>query len=102
MVMREMVQRERRERVLVVELFARLLGEGLGVQPAIVTQLVKTYAETVTHEAYHPTAVAAKLRAARKQVTQVVQDKSLLDRVAAMTVPEDQLPSVKKRGRKRR
>ena len=101
--MREMVMRERNERVAAVELFARLLGAGLGLQPAIVSSFINVYAEEATQEAYLPSMITRRRNEAKERVKSKAKEMSLLERVAAMTVTDEEIAQTnKKKGRKRR
>ena len=90
---REVLRRERAEELARVELFARLLSEGLGIPDERVTSLLDLYRLELSQDRYRPATVAAGRKARTRRKQQAKADHALLSRVDALTVRDEDLPS---------
>ncbi len=91
-ILREMVRREREEKLA----FARLLTTAAkaipGVSPGEVESMFMSYARVVTQDAFRPQPVDLKKK----------ENETLLSKVDRMTVPEEDLPLIPPPTRRKR
>jgi hypothetical protein len=99
--LREVLRRERSEKFAEVQLFARLIGTGLGLAEEGVESMLDLYLLELSQDRYRPSIVQAArtARTARKQ--QKKEDTALLARVDAFTESDDDVPMPKRRSRRR-
>lgn len=87
-----------------VELFANLIGNALGVERPRIESMIEFYLLELSQDRYRPSVVAA-LRGVRKaRKVKVQQDQALLAKLDKFTVPDEDLPpppKAKGRGRRR-
>jgi hypothetical protein len=91
-VVREALRRERAERFARVELFARLLSAGLGIADERVASLLDAYRLELSQDRYRPAAIAAARKTRTRRRQKAKADKTLLSRVDALTVRDEDLP----------
>lgn len=95
-VLRELYRRELNEKMSKTALFARILGAGLHLEPTQVDQMLEEYRLELTQNRYRPSTTAAKRKARIKAQRKQKTDERLLERVDAMTVPDEELPPLPK------
>lgn len=95
LILLELYERELSEKMAQAALFARLIGVGLGISDKLVSNVLDLYFEEVTQESYRTDRIKAKRTKER-------DDRERLNRVASMTVPDDQLPEIPKSKRSKK
>lgn len=92
--MRAMLRRERSEKYQTVALFARLIGQGLGLDEEHVEGMIDLYLLELSQDRYRPKLVQAlrEARSARQQ--KAATDEHLLKRVQSMDVGEAELEAI--------
>ena len=89
-----------------VELFARILGGGLGMRSDTLEAMLSAYKNVLTQEHYTPEFTARqrqrKVEVATKQVKKLLNDDALLKKLEGLAAPEDTAPPKKKAGARRR
>lgn len=96
-ILREMVRRERREKLALARFFTQLAQFVFRVPTEVIEPMFRDYAETVFHERYSAPAVP-------KKTDKQKSDETLLSKLDKLTVPDSDLPKPPetRRGRARR
>lgn len=80
-----------------MQLFARILGEGLRLNPEKVETLLDLYMLELSQDRYRPSLVAATREARRSRKQQMISDSKLLDMVSKLSAGEPETPKRPKR-----
>jgi hypothetical protein len=99
--LREVLRRERSEKFAEVQLFARLIGQGLGMAEDGVESMLDLYLLELSQDRYRPSIVQAARAARSGRKQQKENDKALLARVDALTESDDDVPMPKRKPRRR-
>lgn len=99
--MKEVFWRERAEKTASMSLMAQLVGRGLGLPPEDIAEMLSSFTDVVSQNRYTPQAAAERRKRISEAARQKKADKSLLEKVDKLTVPDEELAPLPKRGRKR-
>jgi hypothetical protein len=83
----------------VVRLFARLIGDGLGIDEELVGNRLDLYLLELSQDRYRPSIVAAGRAARKARKQQAAADQTLLDKIGKYTVDDGDLPPIPDVGR---
>ena len=101
-VFRELLRRERMAQASLVQMWTMLFGRALNVPLQTIEGMLDLYLLELTQDRYKPEHVQhlRRQRAERRRKTQ--EDQAMLNKVARMSVSDEDLPPVKPKGGTRR
>jgi hypothetical protein len=98
----ELLRRERAEKASVIQFITMLFGRALNVPLPTIEGMLDLYLLELTQDRYKPEHVQQLRRQRAERRRKQSEDKSLLDKVARMSVTDKDLPPAKPTGRARR
>lgn len=99
------MRRERNERLALVSMFVKILGDAVGLSAPALDGMLDIYMLELFQDGYRPSVVAALRSTRSKRKRKTLRDQALLEKVEKFTVSDEELSRAQKsakRGPRRR